>query len=209
MLVKKKLFVVFAMVALVAAGASAQLMFGVSGALHMDTQLDSNQIIDQFQQGEGIFYGPFAEIAFGRLGFGVSGNFSFWTDDVLQTEFVDYDVAFFVAYHLFKARFLLDPFVEIGTGYIAQDFANEAEDPNPDDPLGANMYWYTAFGVGVNLGAVGVFGKFAYNNVLQDQLDASNLVAYPDGKLPYYRLDMDGKPYIPAFRFTAGVKFIL
>ena len=208
---KTKIFALVALLALAGMGASAQLMFGVTGALHMDKQLSAGEIQAAFENGEDIWYGGFGEIAFGRLGFGISANvtapyFSGFA------EFMDMDIAGYLSYHFFKARSFLDPFVELGGGYIGSDYANSSEDTNSEDPVSATLYWYGGFGLGVNLGPIGVFGKFAYNAKINRAMEAS------DGSdIPSYGyvigLDEFGNPivesYVPALRFTLGAKLIL
>jgi hypothetical protein len=208
----KKILVVLLLAAVVGTGAFAQLMFGVTGALHMDSQLSADEIMQKFQDGEGIFYGPFAEIAFNKLGFGASANFSFYDD--LGMEFMEYDANAYASYHLFGAKAFLDPFGEVGFGMIANDFANSDEDPMPDAPNAANLYWYGALGAGLNLGSIGIFGKLSYNNRIDEQLTFQDEFGN-DVKVPYYgEWYFDGTdwvvdPYVPNLRFTLGVKIIL
>ena len=168
----KKIIAILLFAALIAGGAFAQLMFGVTGDLHTDA-LNTTDIQNSFQTGQNIFYGPFAELALGKLGFGASGTFSFY--DIYNTHFMDYDVAAYISYHLFGARSFLDPFLQFGAGYIATDYANSTDKiasttQGASDPLAANIYWYGAAGVGVNLGTIGVFGKAAYNGSVQKHL---------------------------------------
>jgi len=203
----KRLLAVLLFAALVGSGAFAQLMFGVTGDLHMDTQLSSQQIMDKFQTGEGIFYGPFAELALGKLGFGLAGTFSFY--DYVGTQYMDYDLAGYLSWHFWKAHAFLDPFVELGGGYLATDYANTADDPDPNNPLAANLFWYGAFGLGVNIGPLGVFGKFAYNAAIQQHLTYMDSFGV-EQDIPYYMLNSDGvSPYVPPYRVTFGAKFIL
>lgn len=208
----RKIVVALALVALVATGAFAQLTLGVSGALHMDEQMSASEIKDSFDSGENIFYGAFAEIIIHKLGFGVSGNFSSYTD--MGTEFMDYDVNGYLSLHLFGGRAFLDPFGEFGVGVFAYDFADN--DTDPDNPIAANLYWYAAAGLGINLGPVGVFGKFAYNVRINRHLTGTN----DDGSeydIPYYGYPVynsdteawDTIPLLPQYRFTLGIKLIL
>jgi hypothetical protein len=215
----KKLVAVLILASLLAGGAFAQLMFGVTGDLHMDTAMSSQAIIDQFQSGDNIFYGPFVEIVFGKLGIGVAGTFSFWSDPLLAMDMMTYDVAGYLSYHLFGGHAFLDPFGEIGAGYIASDYATSSQDPDPNNPMSASVFWYGALGLGINLGPLGVFGKLAYNNALKYQLDmmdnSGNKMLDANGatKVPYYGtydpVTNTFTEYVPAMRFTIGAKIIL
>lgn len=220
----RKLIAVVALIALVASGAFAELMIGVSGALHMDEQLTANEIQARFEDGEGIFYGPFLEIAGKHLGFGVAGNFSFYDLGIgaMTYAMMDYDIVGYMSYHLFGSHFILDPFAELGGGYIATDFANDADktqyNPYKDAPMYASLYWYGALGVGVNLGPLGIFGKFAYNYPINKDFEAEwnpdspasggmsgSTTLYPYGYDPV----LFDKGYLPKFRVTVGAKLIL
>ena len=213
----KKLAAVIVLASLLAGGAFAQIMLGVTGDLHMDTIMNSQDIQHAFQTGEGVFYGPFAEIAFGRLGIGAAGTFSFYSDYLTGIGLMDYDLNGYLAYHLFKARAFLDPFLHIGFGYIATDYANSSDKSvyaptTPDDPISASLYWDAAFGLGVNLGPLGVFGQFAYNFPIAKHMSGkdSNGNSYD---IPYYGFydpnTNTTKEYVPAYRFTLGAKLIL
>ena len=223
----KKLVAVLALASVLTGGAFAQLMFGVTGDLHMDTSLTSQQILDQFKAGDNIFYGPFVEIVFGNLGIGVTGTFSFFDEKFydfngyLQSEpMMVYDVAGYLSYHLFGGHAFLDPFGELGLGFIAKDYATAANDPDLNNPMMASVFWYGALGLGINLGPIGVFGKFAYNNALKYQLDLvdANGKTMSDGmggvlKVPYYGtadpFTYIISQYVPAARVTFGAKIIL
>lgn len=196
-------------------GASAQLMFGLNGALHMDKQMTATEIKDAFQKGEGIWIGGFGEIAFGRLGFGISGNFTPPYEYIGDIKWMDLDVAGYLSYHFFKARALLDPFVELGGGYIGSDYAgddvSQAADPDPNNPVSATLYWYGGLGLGVNLGPIGVFGKLAFNNDLNRALKDDAGVDIP-AYGPWHYDDLGNlivDRYLPMYKFTLGAKLIL
>jgi len=220
----KKILIVLVLVSLVATGAFAQLVFGVTGALHMDEKLSSAQIQQRFQDGEGIFYGPFAEIIFGNLGIGLAGNFSFYEGtgliqpynvNITGKRMMDYDVTLYLSYHLFGGRSFLDPFGEIGGGVIATTFADSNDqDLIPwDGPLLANGYWYAAIGLGINLGGLGIFGKFSYNHRVDKPVTADMKPTFGTGTqdLPGYGFDSVLFPngYLPKYRFPLGAKLAI
>ncbi|HET7839286.1 MAG TPA: hypothetical protein VFL04_05970, partial [Rectinemataceae bacterium] len=159
---KKKLIIVLLLVLVLGSSTYAQLVLGVSGALRADSTMSASSIASQYKSGQNIFYGPFVEIIFGKLGLGVSGNFSFFED--LGTKFMDYDVDGYVSYHLFGGRAFLDPFGELGLGLMAYNYANSSDNPSTNDsPISGNYYWFGGFGLGLNLGPIGIFGKMDYN----------------------------------------------
>ncbi len=226
----KKLFTLGLLAILLSSGAFAQLYVGASGALHMDEKLTAAQISERFQNGDGIFYGPFAEIIFGHLGVGLAANFSVYERDVyaynfttltydtlLAEKLVDYDVVLYASYHLFKDKPFLDPFGELGFGMLATDFASDASktayNPFEDSPLMASSYWYAGMGLGINLGGLGIFGKFSFNQPVFDPVTATYRADLGGGEVmldPYgydWWLFPDG--YLPKFRFTLGAKIAL
>ena len=136
---KKRVIAVLALVALVGAGAFAQLAIGMSGALYSDTSMSAHEAADQFQEGEGIFYGPFIELGLDKLALGLSGNFSFYSEDFsfaqdgsYMMKMVDYDIALYIQGHLLGYKSPLDPFLEAGLGVMAKDFAEN--DPTTTTP---------------------------------------------------------------------------
>lgn len=218
----KKFAAVIVLATLLAGGAFAQIMLGATGDLHMDTTMSAKDISNAFQTGENIFYGPFAEIAFGKLGFGAAGTFSFYTDLNTNVQWMDYDVNGYLAYHLFKARAFLDPFLHIGFGYMATDYANTSDKDtyvkanpytsNSSDPISASLYWNAALGLGLNLGPLGVFGQFSYNFPIAKHLTGTD--SYGNSyDIPYYgTYDFATNTiteYVPKYRFTLGAKLIL
>ena len=209
----KKILVALLLVAVIASGAFAQLMIGVSGAVHTD-QFSATEIRNSFQSGEGVFYGGLVEIAGRNLGVGVMGNISNYTIAPSTVKLTDYDLTLYLSYHLFGARAFLDPFGEFGGGVLATGFADSADNTlyNPYDGsfFAASYYWYAALGLGVNLGPIGIFGKFAFNYPVKSSFQTTwkgtdvKTDLYPYG---YDALNLNG--YLPKFRFTAGVKLIL
>jgi hypothetical protein len=221
----KKIFIALLFVVLVTSGAFAQLMIGLSGALHMDTKLSGSEISDRFQQGDGIFYGPSIEYVGKNFGVGFAGNFSFYKRDVTFTDggytwsrsmgFTDYDMTLYLSYHALGGHAFLDPFGELGGGLLATGFTDSADrdtySPYDGSFLFASYYWYAALGCGVNLGPIGIFGKFSFNYPFAGSYRTTwrntdvktdlypygyDEVLFPDG-------------YLPKFRFTIGAKMFL
>jgi hypothetical protein len=231
----KKIMAALLFAAVLGSGAFAQLMVGVSGALHMDEKLSASEIRDRFQKGDGIFYGPTFEIAGRHLGVGLTGNVSSYERDVYVQawdqsglsftgpvlhqimQFTDYDLTLYLSYHLFGGHAFLDPFGEFGGGVLATGFKNDADtqtyNPYQGDFFAASYYWYAALGLGVNLGPIGLYGKFSFNYPLKTKFQDTLRGDTSDTKydLNPYGFDQvlyaDG--YLPKYRFTAGVKLIL
>lgn len=217
----KKFVALLALITVVGVGAFAQITFGMSGALHMDEKLTASQIQDRFSNGEGIFYGPFAEVIFGKLGIGLSANMSFYTSTsdlqpyggLIGYEMMDYDVNFYLSYHLLGGRSFLDPFAELGAGIIATDFANDSDRALVpwDGPLLGSGYWSGTLGLGVNLGIIGIFGKFNYNHMIDKPLEYDLKSGTGKVGIPGYGYDSVLFPngYLPKYRFTVGAKILL
>jgi len=222
----KKTLTALLFAVLIASGAFAQLMVGLSGALHMDSQLSAKEIRDRFKQGDGIFYGPTVEFAGRHFGVGAAANLSFYTRDVTFSDgatyyqqqtinLTDYDLTLYLSYHLFGGHAFLDPFGEFGGGILATGFTDKADRDqyNPYDGsfFMASYYWYGALGLGVNLGPIGVYGKFAADYPLsahfKDTWKGTDVKTdlYPYG----YDQVLFPNGYLPKIRFTAGVKLIL
>lgn len=160
----KKLLAVLALVAVIGSGAFAQLAIGASGAIYSDT-FDAQTTVDRFQNGQGIFWGPFIELGLDKLALGFSANFSRYSEDFgwgTLYDMMDMDYTFYVQGHPLGYKFIVDPFVEAGGGYMAKDYANSSDDPDPDNPLMKTGYFQLGGGLGVNLGALGIFAKFDY-----------------------------------------------
>ncbi|OHE67042.1 MAG: hypothetical protein A2Z99_18650 [Treponema sp. GWB1_62_6] len=221
----KRMIAALALGALIATGAFAQLMFGISGVQYF--QEDENgdlpsigEAWTQFQDGEGVYMGGFVELAISKLGFGIAFNY----DELLASDygFFDpaydqwsYDVNFYLAYHFFKARSFLDPFVQMGIGQTAFDYMNKDEisiatnGADKDDPMMASMYWDFGAGLGVNLGPVGVFAKAMFNSQLEGVVKGTR-----DNNDPYYTYYAGDEYDIPAFdpmpfKWIFGAKLIL
>jgi hypothetical protein len=210
--VNKKIFSVAMLVALVSGGAFAQLALGVTGALNMDQQLSASEISNDFKNGDNIYYGGFVEILGKHLGLGVSLNVS-----PVQSETIDlinYDADLYLSYHIFKATGFLDPFLETGLGVFALDYKKQSDKvEGGTSPIAESPYWYGALGLGINLGhRIGVFGKFAYNWIIQRQgtdKDTGQTIPYYGTYAPDANGDWAVTEYVPTYRFTLGLKLIL
>jgi len=176
--VNRKLIAIIALAALVTTGAFAQLALGFTGASYSDTT--ARDAFANFRTGEGVFYGPFVELGLGGLALGVSGNFSFYQQDMSYNQdgsyivkMVDYDVAGYLQGHLFGYKSFLDPFVEAGIGQMGTSFANRNDNPNPGTPLYATNYWQIGAGLGLNFGGLGIFTKILYMTPFSEPATAS------------------------------------
>jgi hypothetical protein len=201
----KKLFVLVALIALVSGGAFAQLAFGVTGALPMSQQLGASEIATDFKTGNNIYYGGFVELLGKHFGLGVSANFSptNGTFDSVPTKFLTWDGDLYLSYHLFRATGFFDPFLEVGGGLFALSYYNDTP-AGQSSLLAASPYWYGALGLGINLGHhLGIFGKFAYNMAINNQINQSTPLYY------YYDSNSNKISNIPEYRFTLGLKIIL
>jgi hypothetical protein len=186
-----------AIFALVATASFAQIAFGISGALHMDTRPDE-RFMDNFDRL--AWYGGFGELYLGEFGIGLGFNFQKWNDELLATEFINYDFTLYGQYHLFGATAFLDPFAEAGIGLMGYDFANEIDDPNTEAPIAASAYGYLGLGLGVNLGSIGGFAKFQFNYANDQPVEVEDEFGNPV-EVPAF--------YVFNYRFTLGVKIIL
>ncbi len=202
----KRLIALAAVLAIATTGAFAQLAIGATGALYSDSDLAPEDIVARFQNGDGIYYGPFIELGLGKLALGFSANFSFYTEDwgFMQPEMMDIDGAFYLQGHLFRYRSFLDPFVEAGAGMMMKDYANKDEDPDEDNPLLATKYVHVGGGLGLNLGGLGIFGKLLYMFPINEPVTA--IFEAPDGSTFEYNLE---KYPIRKLKFYLGAKIIL
>jgi len=202
---KKKLTAVLVLAAMLVAGASAQLMIGVSGALPLDSSDTSiEKLADQYQSGQGIFYGGFLELGMHQIGIGFSANTMTAKDSYFDQDMQIIDADLYIAFHLFGARALLDPFAELGYGIIGSKW-EQPTNGQSSDWVDASSYWYGALGLGVNLGPVGVFAKFAYNNAVGTPVKLEDGVS----DAPAFGYWLFGAPYLPKYRVTIAAKLIL
>lgn len=163
----RKLIAVIALSALVATGAFAQLAVGFTGAAYSDTT--ARDAFANMHNGQGVFYGPFVELGLGKLALGISGNFSFYQQDMsyyqdgsYMVDMTDYDIAGYVQGHLLGYKSVVDPFIELGLGQMGTTFSNSNDNPNPGTPLRATNYWQIGGGIGLNFGPIGIFTKVLY-----------------------------------------------
>jgi hypothetical protein len=131
-----------------------------------------------------------------------------YPDPMLDMNWQVIDGDFYLSYHIIKARAFLDPFAELGLGMMAT--ANDATYSTTGDAnfADASYYWYAAAGLGVNLGIIGVFAKFAWNVPIKGSYPTYEDEFGQEQNYPAFgtSLGWDG---IPSYRITAGVKLIL
>jgi hypothetical protein len=223
----KKLIAILALGALVVTGAFAELTLGVSGAQYYQEDANGNlpslqDAWKDFQEGNGVYYGGFAEILGRHWGLGLAFNYdpeagSYEYYDGLYANFMSYDVNLYLSYHLFGGAAFLDPFVEAGFGITAFDYQNKDElnnDPlvapyiDDDDPLYASAYTTVGLGLGLNLKPIGVFFKANWckegKSPVKGTYDSDYYDPYLAGQ-EYYISQWSVMP----FRWTFGAKLIL
>jgi hypothetical protein len=61
------------------------------------------------------------------------------------------------------SRFIIDPTIDAGLGYIFKDWADRDLDDDPDNPIAATAYGYLGAGVGVNIWRLGLYSKFIWH----------------------------------------------
>jgi hypothetical protein len=118
------------------------------------------------------------------------------------------DLNLYFSYHLIKATSVIDPFGEIGVGYIFKDYVDSQYDDDPDNPLTASTYWFAGGGLGVNLGFIGVFAKFNYLIPFPGAIKAESTIYDSYGNPVDVTWDIEEfalKPY----RIVIGAKLIL
>jgi hypothetical protein len=210
----KRSIAVLALLALVATGAFAQLAIGFTGAIY-DENLDFGNAADRFQNGDHIFYGPFVELGLGKLALGLSANFSFYKEDYsyyqdgsYMMDMMDYDVSLYLQIHAFKYKSFIDPFFEAGIGMMAKDYQSEDDDPDTDNPLMATKYTQLGAGLGVNLGAIGVFTKVLYMFPFGNVESSDVWVTNSDGTAYKVTYTIDDYP-LNKLKIYLGAKLIL
>lgn len=205
----KRLFVALMLIAFVTTGAFAQIVLGVTGVQYyeeVDGKLPTvGQAWEQFKEGTGVYWGGYGEIILGKLGLGLSFNQQTYKDPFNSPleDMWNYDVNFFLSYHLFGGRAFIDPFLQAGVGMMAYDYKNKEDlrqEPGwewlGDDPLFGSLYYDFGFGLGINLGGIGIFAKGMWN------IQSNEPLYYEDGG------EMFSWPVMP-FKWVFGAKLIL
>jgi len=206
----KKILITILLITLTASGVFAlNLSLGLNGALYMDDGEYNgwDDRFEAFQEGERIYYGLMIEILGDQVGIG--GNFfSSIYESSFGMEMIDMDLNLALSYHLLGSTFFLDPFGEIGIGYISKDYTDDdIADIDGDMPVTAMGYWFAGLGAGLNLGAIGFYGKFLYHfnlgaPAVEDEFyDKDGQAVTVEYTLEEYAL----KPY----KFVLGAKLIL
>jgi hypothetical protein len=202
----KKIFLAFALILVVTVGAFAQISLGVTAAQYSSEPIPLKDAWSTFtgdNQDAALFWGGFGEIAFGKLGFGLS--FNAWDVD---EDFWVYDVNFYAIQHLFGARAFLDPFIQIGFGINALDVKDPSMNTydnqltgGPNDPLGGAAYWDLGAGLGLNLGSLGIFFRGMYVFPFEGALVGED---WYGNEYEIFPIDLFGN-----FKWTFGAKIIL
>ncbi len=198
---KKKLMIALVLCLLGGAGAFADLALGINGALYMDdAELEAatgRSIREAFGSGEGIYYGLMAEFMGKHLGLGLQFMGS-WYTSYLNEVLRDIDTNIYLSGHLLGSRFVIDPTIDAGLGYISKDWAKRSLDDDPDNPISASVYGYLGAGVGVNIWRLGIYSKFIWHFPIGQVMGTGDLSGYP---IEEFGL----KPY----KILIGAKFIL
>jgi hypothetical protein len=197
----KKILVVLALCVLGAAGAFAELALGLNGALYMDDAAletaTGRSVAEAFQNGEGIYYGLMAELMGKHMGLGLQFMGSVY-DSAFSAQLLDLDTNIYLSAHLLGSRFIVDPTVDAGLGYIFKDWADSDLDDDPDNPIAATFYGYLGAGVGVNIWRLGIYTKFMWH--------------FPMGAVQGsgYLSDTDLEAFgLKPYKILIGAKFIL
>lgn len=172
----RKLIALIALVALAGTGAFAQLAIGVTGAAYSNAERLTTDGFSQawkdLRHGDGYF-GFLVEVGMDKLAVGVAANASVYSENWgivagTATEMINLDGNLYLQGHLFRYKSFLDPFLELGLGTMVNDYKNEADDPDPENPLLQSYYWDVGGGLGLNLGGLGFFVKGLYNMPIGD-----------------------------------------
>jgi len=213
----KKLIAILALGALVATGAFAELSLGVSGVQYYQEDANGNlpslqQAWKDFQDGNGVYYGGFAELLGKHWGLGLAFNYdpeagSQLVNETTNAKFMSYDVNLYLSYHLFGGAAFLDPFAELGFGVYAFDYKNKKDlidngwTIDADDPLAGTGYFTYGLGLGLNLKPIGVFIKANWVNQAKGVLKGTDDITGDKYDIPL----IDVMP----FRWTFGAKLLL
>lgn len=205
----KRAIMIVAVLAFAATGAFGQIVFGVSAQQYY--QRDANgdlpnlsEAWDDFRDGQGVYWGGFAEFIFEKLGIGLSFNqqtYKYEPDSRL--DMWNYDVNVYLSYHLFGGDAFLDPFVQAGIGqwgfgYTDTDAARYYYPDLTDDPLAASNYADIGLGLGLNLEHVGIFFKAMWSKQSDEPVKTN------DG----YDTAIWELPVMP-FKWVFGAKILL
>ena len=163
----KKILVVSVLCLLGAAGAFADLALGMNGALYMDdAELEAatgRSIGEAFRDGEGIYYGLMAEFMGKHMGLGLQFMGSWYDSRLDQRCDAGPGCQRVPVCHVLGSRFIIDPTLDAGLGYICKDWADRDLDDDPDNPIAATAYGYLGAGVGVNIWRLGIYSKFIWH----------------------------------------------
>ncbi|MCX8014349.1 MAG: hypothetical protein N3A02_08690 [Rectinema sp.] len=141
--------------------ASAELGFGFQVPVNFSGIPTYDDILASYQNASDLFYAPFVEIGGKFTVFGASYGWRYRTDSVLGN-LKDTDVYGYFQGHLFGYRAFLDPFIEIGCGYIKSDFAIASQDNDTSNPITASIYFSGSGGLGIILTNIGIFARASY-----------------------------------------------
>jgi len=160
----KKILVVAVLCLLGAAGAFADLALGINGALYLDdpSLYTAGDIGEAFRNGEGIYYGLMAEFMGKHMGLGLQFMGSRYMTGIGDAMF-DLDTNLYLSAHVLGSRFIIDPTIDGGLGYIFKDWADRDLDDDLDNPIAATAYGYLGAGVGVNIWRLGLYSKFIWH----------------------------------------------
>jgi hypothetical protein len=160
----KKILVVAVLCLLGASGAFADWALGINGALYLDdpSLYTAGDIGEAFRNGEGIYYGLMAEFMGKHMGLGLQFMGSRYMTPLNDAMF-DLDTNLYLSAHVLGSRFIIDPTIDAGLGYIFKDWADRDLDDDLDNPIAATAYWYLGAGVGVNIWRLGIYSKFMWH----------------------------------------------
>jgi hypothetical protein len=205
----RKLIALIALVALAGTGAFAQLAIGVTGAAYSNadrlTTDGFSQAWKDLRHGDGYF-GFLVEVGMDKLAVGAAANASVYSEDWgsgTSYEMINLDGNLYLQGHLFRYQSFIDPFLELGLGTMAKDYRNEADDPDPSNPLLQSYYWDVGGGLGLNLGGLGFFVKGLYNMPIGDPATGE----YKDNLGNIVKYDLAAFP-ISNLKFIFGAKII-
>jgi hypothetical protein len=196
----KKATIILVLCLLGAAGVFADFALGLNGALYLDdpAYYTAQSVGEAFRNGEGIYYGLMGEFMGKHLGLGLqfmgSWYYSLYINDPLR----DIDTNVYLSAHVLGSRFVIDPMLDAGLGYIFKDWARRSQDDDPANPIAATFYGYLGAGVGVNIWRLGLYSKFIWHFPMGQVMGTGDLSGVP---IEQFGL----KPY----KILIGTKIIL